>query len=168
MRPLRGMFPTLAAAQTGATRETILDALFQRLRGVQFSSQISGTLQWRLIDRRLRLYGEVDKSSQPCCFQVEHEEVYEQPGIGNPPRRTLTVSLFCYAQAPVGGTVGGSLLNYMMEGIESALAPDSPATGLCTLGGQVYQCVIEGRVFKDPGDLDEQAMLIVPIRIMWP
>lgn len=162
------MFPTLAAAQVGASRETILDALLARLTTVQFQHQVGGVLSWNLLSRRLQLFDEVDKSQQPCCFQVEHEETYEQPGIGNPPRRTLRVSLFCYARTPSGGTVGGSLLNYMLEGIESALAPDNPATGLCTLGGQAYQCVIEGQVFKDPGDLDEQAMLIVPIRIMWP
>lgn len=168
MIPPRLLGRNLQQAQTDATRETILDALFERVRSVQFSSQVQGTLQWRTSSRRLRLFDAVPAGEQPAVFQVEHEETYEQPNIGTPPVRTLNVSLFCYAQAPSGGTVGGSLLNYMLAGIESALAADNPSTGLCTLGGQVYQCVIKGRLLKDPGDIDDQAMLIVPLQIMWP
>ena len=37
-----------------------------------------------------------------------------------------------------------------------------------TLGGLVHHCFIDGKVFKDPGDLDGQALIIVPITVLAP
>ena len=37
-----------------------------------------------------------------------------------------------------------------------------------TLGGLVHHCWISGKVFKEQGDLDGQALLVVPIAILVP
>ena len=56
-----------------------------------------------------------------------------------------------------------------MEAFEAAfLVPDNFSTNSNTLNGLVYWCRIEGKVFKDPGDLDSQTLLIVPIIVEMP
>ena len=37
-----------------------------------------------------------------------------------------------------------------------------------TLGGLVHHCYIDGSVFKDPGDIDAQAMMVIPILMLVP
>jgi hypothetical protein len=40
--------------------------------------------------------------------------------------------------------------------------------GRNTLGGTVYNCRIDGKILKDPGDLDGDALLIVPVKLVLP
>ena len=52
-------------------------------------------------------------------------------------------------------------LNAIMDALDGALAPTGAdaALGRCTLGGTAWRCSIEGKVLKDPGDLDGDALL---------
>ena len=54
-----------------------------------------------------------------------------------------------------------------LDALEEALAPP-PGFDRQTLGGLVHYCRIEGRVVKDPGDLDGQGLALVPIKILAP
>jgi len=58
-------------------------------------------------------------------------------------------------------------LNLALDALVEALAP-SPGSERQTLGGLVYHCRIEGRIVKDPGDLDGQGLAIVPLKILAP
>jgi hypothetical protein len=61
------------------------------------------------------------------------------------------------------------MLDTMMESFERTFnVPDNFSTNSNTLGGLVYWVRIEGKVFKDPGDIDNQAMLIVPLVVEMP
>lgn len=153
---------------SAASREQIADALLARLKLATLPLSVNGALQFVTADRRLQMYDSVPAGDQPALFQVEHDEQYEQPGRGIPPKRILSISIFCYARAEIGATLGATIVNSMLAAIEAALAPDDPPGTACTLGGLVSWVRIEGRVFKDPGDLDQQALLIVPLRVMWP
>ncbi len=42
------------------------------------------------------------------------------------------------------------------------------ALGRLTLGGTAYSCAVAGRPLKDPGDLDGDGLLVVPIQIILP
>ncbi len=48
------------------------------------------------------------------------------------------------------------------------LAGDDPGTGNLTLGGLVQRVWIDGEAFRDPGDLDSQGLVIVPLKIQYP
>jgi len=109
----------------------------------------------------------VPAASQPALFQAEHGESYGEPAKGLPPKRVLDVELYLYARAD-GGQLGGAILNRLIEAIEAALAPDDLSGNVTTLGGLVTYCRIEGRVLKEPGDLDDQALAMVPIKILIP
>jgi len=40
--------------------------------------------------------------------------------------------------------------------------------GVFSLGGMVDHCWVEGETLKDPGDLDGQGLIIVPLNILLP
>lgn len=151
-----------------ATRESIAASIAALVFGATFSSQVNGALTWVTTSRRLKLWGDVDRSRQPACYLVEHDEEEAWSGRGQLQRRHLKLSAWCYASTENPDTVGGQYINYMLEAIENSLAPDDPTQGVLTLGGQVNWCRISGRTFKDPGDIDNQALLIVPILVLWP
>lgn len=150
------------------SRESIASSLFALVSAATFASPVAGASTWRTASRRLRLWADVLPDQQPAMFLVEHDEEAAWSGRGRLERTTSDYSLLCYAPAPAPSAVGGTLVNLMLDGIVAALAPDDAAAGVLTLGRQVLWCRIEGRVFKDPGDIDGQALLIVPIRAVWP
>ena len=57
-----------------------------------------------------------------------------------------------------------------MDALDAALAPAGAdlTLGRCTLGGTAYRCAIDGKPLKDPGDLDGDGLLLVPITIVLP
>lgn len=150
-------------------REDIYNALFAVISDVAFSTPIGPTAAttWVFTSRRLKLWNEVPADSQPAMFLTDHDEDYTQPGRGQPPRRFLPAKIWCYARCD-GDLVGSTILNIMMTALESVLTPDDRTANVQTLGGLVSRCWIEGSVLKDPGDLDNQALLAVPVRILWP
>ena len=57
--------------------------------------------------------------------------------------------------------------NLILDAIQAVFPSNDPDLRQ-TLGGLVHHCFISGKVFKDPGDLDNQALIIVPIKILVP
>lgn len=154
----------------GPTREAVYSALFALLGPIQWGSPLVG---WQSTpSRRLKLYGEVPASQQPAAFQAEHAaEEYVQ--LSNLPyKRIWKASWVIYHKAgDDAGAVPAITDNLILDAVEAALRPVPADPGYPqrqTLGRQVYHCFIDGNLFKDPGDLDGQAMLIVPITMLVP
>lgn len=158
-------------ATTGPTREAVYGALFALLAPVQFGSPPAG---WQSDpSRRLKLYGEVPAPDQPAVFQAEHAtEEYVQ--LSNLPyRRIWKASWVVYHKAgdASAAAVPAIVNNLILDALEAAIAPIPADPGYPkrnTLGRLVHHCFIDGNLFKDPGDLDGQAMLIVPITMLVP
>jgi len=120
--------------------------------------------------RRLKLWTDVPLSARPACYFFEGgEDLYTWTETARP-RRVLEVHLFVYLNAKDGTIIGATLLNDVMDALDAALVPSGSdiALGRNTLGGIVYYCRIEGKVLKDPGDLDGDALLVVPIGMLLP
>lgn len=151
-----------------ATRAQIMSAILSRIETMSFAVPINGCTTWQIVSNRLVLWG--DCPAQPACYLVTHRETDEYRNLGVL-RRRLDLRAFCYSRsdAAAGGSPGQVDLDTMMQSFEAAFCPaDDPSTNTNTLGGLVYWCRIEGQVFKDPGDLDNQAMLIVPLLVEMP
>ena len=138
-------------------RELVYQTLF---------ATVSGAAGFATASRRLRHWSDVSAAEQPALFQVQKSESARREA-GKPPRWTLAVDLFVYAQAPDDRTPPATVLNPLLDAIEAALAPD-PVTSLQTLGGQVAHCWIAGKVETDEGVLGGQAVAIVPVEILVP
>lgn len=156
-------------------RAAIKNALLAKATSITFSSPINGFSTWaQAPSRRLKLFNNVDVSTQPACFLVQHREEYRVDGVGRLTRRYLDMGFWCYA--PTGdpttsGVLGDDWLDIMESGFETALAPDNPTINELTLGGLVYWCRImrqDNMFIRDPGDIDGQALLVLPVRILLP
>ena len=145
-----------------STREQAIAALLQR---------VSTSYAWASPpSRRLKLWSDVPPAMRPACFLFEGGTETHENAAGGTPRRALEVRLFIYVDAHDPGLIGAVALNTIMDALDAALAPsgaDLPF-GRLTLGGNAYRCSIEGKPMKDPGDLDGDAVLVVPIRIVLP
>jgi hypothetical protein len=144
-------------------------AILARIAAVTFQSPIGGLTTWASAPSlKLRLWADVAADQQPAAFLVTHRELDEYRGLGLL-RRRLDLGIWCYSRSD--NSIGQTDLDSMMAGFEEqfgADAVDDYSTNQLTLGGLVYWCRIEGKVFKDPGDIDGQTLLIVPLSVEWP
>ena len=146
----------------GASRETAVTAL---------QSLIASAYAWKLGPaRRLKLWSDVPAMSRPACFLFEGGQETYFWSEGAAPKRAIEVKLFIYLNAKDPAVAGASLLNDAMDAIDGAftLSGADLVTGRNTLGGAVYHCRIDGKALKDPGDLDGDALLIVPVKLILP
>lgn len=135
-------------------REQIYSALFAKLRAIPAFGTAS---------RRLRHWDDVPAVDQPALFQTQKpEQPEQQPGL--PTKWTLAVDVYIYANT-AGEDPPAAIINPLIDSIEAAIAPD-PVTNKCTLGGLVSHVWIDGEIQNDEGVLGDQAVAIVPIRIL--
>src|ERR1700730_15548646 len=98
-------------------------------------------------------------------------EINEQLDFDNAFRkRSIEVKLFVYLNAKDPSIVGAALLNGVMDALDTtfALSGGDLVLGRNTLNGTAYHCKIDGKPLKDPGDLDGEALLIVPVKLVLP
>ncbi len=150
------------------SREAIMQALCDRLADARFATPINDRTSWALLSRRLKLWSDVASADQPALFVTEHGENLAYAAESLPGKTTLNVDLFVYISAGKDpDSVPARDLNVALDAIAACLAPD-PVLGSQTLGGLVAHCRIEGRIVKDPGDLDGQGLAFVPVKILAP
>lgn len=152
-------------------RTQVKEAIKTMLLTVEFPTSVNGHSTWVSISRRLRMFNRIDAEAQPCCFLVQHSEVYESKHIGIPARRIMEVGAWCFAPTGNEDVIGDDYLDSMMEGIENSMYIDDVMRNELTFGGLVYSVMIERKsnlFIRDPGDIDGQALLIVPFRIIMP
>jgi hypothetical protein len=139
-----------------ATREQIMQALF---------ALVSGSASFVTASRRLKLWTDVSASERPAIFQYERDDVYTS-GKNYLSIVEMNVDLYIYtAPGADSGVTPISLLNPLLDAVDAALAP-SPVTRRQTLGGLVSHCYIDGKVMKDPGDIDGDGIAVIPVKIL--
>lgn len=129
---------------------------------------VSGVAVWNNTPaRRLKLWGDVASESRPAFFQHEGgDDVYKWEAKPFP-KRTIEPKLFFYFNAS-DAAPGAPQINAMLDTLNAALgAPPGLGSAAQTLGGTCSTAYIAG-AFKDPGDLDGDAMLIVRVAIVLP
>ena len=151
-----------------ATRAQVMSAVLSLVQGMTFSAPVNGQTTWQTTSQRLRLWNAVAPEAQPAAFLVTHREMDEYRGLGLL-RRRLELGIWCYSRTDDPATIGATDLDVMMKAFEAAFnVVDHNSSGSNTLGGLVYWCRIEGRIFKDPGDTDGQTLMIVPLVVEMP
>jgi len=127
--------------------------------------------RFKTITRRIKLFSDVPTAAQPWCGQAEHA-VTEGQVSNMPYKTTMEANWIIYQATGKDKKVMGAIENNLiLKGVRTALAPKPNDVGFPkrnTLGGLVHHCYIGGRVFKDPGDIDDQGMMVVPIKLLVP
>ena len=120
--------------------------------------------------RRLRHWSDVAAIEQPALFLAQKSETAEQRR-GLPTRWACDVDIYLYCHAPDARTSPATILNPLLDAVEAALAPvsqDLVLRNAQTLGGLAYQAWINGKIETDEGTLGDQAVAIVPVRVLVP
>lgn len=150
--------------------ELIFYTLAQRMAAVRWTRE-STELKFITISRRVKLFSDVDPQQQPACFQAEWAT--DEAEITGMPQKTILQANWIIYQcvARDSKALGAVENNLIISGCRAALAPLPDDPGFPkrnTLGGIVHHCYIGGRIFKDPGDLDGQGMIVIPIKVLVP
>lgn len=150
-------------------REPIFQALFALTNNLTWGTPTPRTFVTR--SRRVKLFSDVPTEQQPALYQAEHDEVTSQ--VSNMPYKWVLKAEWVIYQATGfdPNAVPAIENNLILDAIQAALAPAIADPGYPkrnTLGGLVHHCYIDGSVFKDPGDIDNQGMMVVPILMLVP
>lgn len=139
-----------------STRETLIGALFNLL---------NASHDYKTSGRRLMLWNLVNE--QPALFLRHVGDEFPPRPTGLLSRTMIECEAWIYAKSADPDSAPEVVMNGLLDKIETALKP-GPAQEAQTLGGLVTHCWIEGRIEIHPGDLDGQAIAVVPIRMLVP
>jgi hypothetical protein len=145
-----------------STREDVFNALFALAQGLTWGAPSRGLA---FSARRVKLWD--DLPAQPALCQAEQDEMVAET-TGLPSKTTYSASWLIYhAAGKDPGAIPATETNLILDAVQ-AMFPSGDPDRVQTLGGLVHHCFITGKVFKDSGDIDGQALIIVPIRILVP
>lgn len=123
-------------------------------------------------NRRIVLFNEVPSESQPWVGQAEHASQEDQKS--NLPYKTILEAQWVIYQADAQSPEFEATItnNLIIGAVREALKPKPYDPGFHdrrnTLNGLVYHCYIGGRTVRDPGDIDGQGLIIIPIKLLVP
>lgn len=145
-------------------RNLYFDRLLQIVRDITWVS--GGSPQgFVTTSRRLRSFADVPE--QPAAFVSSGDELFAQT-TGLPYSVTLEAKLVIYHRVGTDETaIPDEETSLIMDAVQAALNPPD-VDERQTLGGLVHHCWIDGTVLKDSGDLDGQAVIVVPIKMLVP
>lgn len=154
--------------------EAIFAALFSNVANVRWtrSGDTPDKRKFITASRRVRMFSDVPSTQQPACFQAEWGTTEGQ--VTGMPYKTILEASWIIFQAISQNekAIGAIENNLIIGGVRKVLAPQPSDPGFLdkrnTLGGLVHHCFISGRIFKDPGDLDGQGMIVIPIKLLVP
>ena len=136
------------------SRETVYVALLALLASLP---------QLKVCTRRLKHWQDVPAEDQPALY-MEHSGEIAVPVKGLPTKIVLELNLWIYVRN--AGDAAGLVLNPVLDAIEKALQPINEGDHALTLGGLVHHCWIEGQTQIFEGDLGEEAVAIVPVKLL--
>lgn len=136
-------------------RELIFSTLF---------AKVSSVAPFVTAERQVKLWNDVPPSEQPALFMGQGDQNVTTK-FGCPSRNDMLVSLYVYCNRESDpGELAATQLNNCVDAIQEVLKP-SIITGYNTLGGLVFNCVIEGRIETDEGLLGPQSVAVIPVKI---
>jgi hypothetical protein len=138
------------------SREAIMQALF---------ALVSGAAEFVTALRRLRLWNDVAPGEKQAIFMCERDDVYTN-GKNYLQIVEMNVDLLIYIDAGTDQSIAPiTVLDPLLDAADAALAPN-PVTRRQTLGGLVSHCWIEGKIMKDPGDIDSDWIAVIPVKTL--
>jgi hypothetical protein len=147
-----------------ATREQVMQALLTQLATITAQG-----VALKAYGRRLRDPENVPGNERPALFLVEHLDGWKKQAVNLPPVRELTVWALLYTDVGTNeNAIPMTQVNYFIEAIETALKPDMPMLNRFTLGGLVFNCMLDGEGLRAAGDTTGKSVAALPIKIILP
>jgi hypothetical protein len=150
-------------------RNQIFDALFDLIAtdegGVSTTAWTGPSLLYT--SRRIRMFNQLP--AKPAMCQGEFTETYTQK-VGLPYTRIFETEWWFFHEAGAdSAAIPTKTNNDILDAVDAILAPPPYALdNKQTLGGLVFHCFVDGTIIKVAGDIEGQALIIVPIKILVP
>jgi hypothetical protein len=156
-------------------RETIYNTLFNLGAGIL----VNGKPAFITTSRRWKNYSQVPPEQQPAFFQVQRREMPRSEktqgvsGIGVPAKWELHVDWIVYVNT--GGdqnVIPSSFLNPIVDALEAILpnqrntGPGNPSAQTLGLRGVIDARIIDTEILLDEDVTGEQALALIPVRIL--
>jgi hypothetical protein len=155
-------------------RKQITDAILSILQGMDltgvFPTPSSGPAitSWAACEKDARIWSDVEQFQQPYCGIYCPDERVSDPqafGLTKWIRAYTILSYFRTDAVPLEGTYNQDIIDNLLDAFDAAFA--APRKGEpTTLGGIVQDCMIDGTIFVDPGTLDQQCVIMLPVTIL--
>lgn len=128
---------------------------------------VDGVPLFKTATRKAKLWvTDTDPSECPMLLQMQMNQVAQTYRKGIPPVWRCEIRLYLYVHTGASAdssVVPSMLLNPLIDAIRDALRPDNGVEPVCTLGGLVSHCAIEGAIDIYEGDLADDAIAIIPV-----
>ena len=129
-------------------------------------NQVPLTSGFLTTGRRLKMW--TDVTEQPALYLRDGDEDVTYPNTILQ-QQTILADVWIYSNAGADPDVVPIIaLNNLLDAVQTAFAADDPDQQRFTLGGLVFWCRVAGRIEKSPGDLDGQAIAVMPVEIFVP
>lgn len=117
-------------------------------------------------ERSIKIWGNVAPANQPALFVFLPDEDGKQDEAFGLSKWVLEYKVLVYARADAEpDTVPETILNAYRLAIFSAIRSTPPGEKN-TLGGRVEHAWIEGQILRDMGILDQQLVLMIPVKVL--
>lgn len=143
----------------------IRDPIYQALFALGSSLTWGGGRTFAFASRRVRTFANIP--AWPAFCQAEHDEnIADRTKMPN--KNTLGAIWLIYHNAGKDkDVVPATESNAILDAVDM-LFPAEDEGYHQTLGGLVHKATVSGKILKEHGDLDGQALLIVPLKILIP
>jgi hypothetical protein len=164
-----GLFVGLPVFGAGIPRGAViatLSPLTLSLAATADGTAIALTTGFLTFSRRFKFWTEVQ--AQPALFLRDGDEELHYPNTSLQ-IQTMKAEIWIYSNAGENPDLAPVIaLNNLLDAVQSTFAPDNRQTNTFTLGGLVNWCRMIGKVEKDPGDADGQAIAVAEVEIIVP
>lgn len=147
-------------------RETLYAAVFAK-----FATLTSGgSPLFKTAERKLRHWNEVATEECPYLAMTQISEIFESRR-GLPQRIQLVTRFHIYVKTQAtqdSSIIPAQLLNPLVDAFCAALSIDDMKNFVCTLGGLVSHCWIEGQTETSEGLLGDTEVCSIPVQILVP
>jgi hypothetical protein len=123
---------------------------------------------FQFTSRRIRMFDNLP--GKPALCQAEFGENVRKASRDMPYRWELMAEWWVYHEAGEDAdSTPTTLTNDILDALELAIAPPPyEVNNRNTLGGLIFDCYLDGTVMKTSGDLEGQALISVPIKLLIP
>lgn len=151
------------------TREQVMSALWGLFTPMVVPPNITPTPSqpFAYASRRFQLWTDIPAANKPALFMTEPDEQDDRIDLSEPNSQTLHAFLWIYIDSSDRSQVPIIAMNNLIDTVRAALAPN-PLSGVQNLGGLITDVSVVGKTMKDPGDLDNNGVAKIPLRIIVP
>jgi len=147
-----------------ATRQQIFTALYNL---VQTLPAPPGSTRWNTVTQEIKEWDAYSAAQQPVLTLARGAQNFQLKAVGTT-RLQWRLALLIYFRTEgyqTSNSYPDQITDPVLDSIEQLFTPVM-ANQYFTLGGLVQNCWIDGNVYSDPGIVDSQAIVLVPISIV--